>query len=109
VRKRKEVCKHWMLGKCMLDDRCPFMHKLDPKRVPVCEFFLRGECAHGAQCRFRHDNLTREQEQHMKEEQQQAKQQQAKQQQQQQHREQGDDQEFCLNFGDSDSDDSDSS
>jgi len=55
--RRRTVCKHWMLGKCMMGGRCVFAHRMDSARVPACEFFARGECAHGEHCRFRHEGV----------------------------------------------------
>lgn len=55
LKSSRTVCKHWMLGKCMMGDRCTFSHAQGS--IPACEFFKVGKCAHGSHCRFRHEGV----------------------------------------------------
>ena len=72
------VCVHWVKGLCMKNERCTFLHEMDPDRMPECPkgwrckqsdcpfkhtseedreectLYSQGFCPHGAQCRFRH-------------------------------------------------------
>ncbi|KAL0489001.1 hypothetical protein AKO1_013420 [Acrasis kona] len=49
---KKEVCKYFLLGKCIKGKDCPFIH--DDSKVPVCSFFLQGKC-NKKDCHYRHD------------------------------------------------------
>eukprot|EP00927_Polykrikos_kofoidii_P035313 TRINITY_DN29905_c0_g1_i1.p1 TRINITY_DN29905_c0_g1~~TRINITY_DN29905_c0_g1_i1.p1 ORF type:complete len:612 (+),score=94.89 TRINITY_DN29905_c0_g1_i1:111-1946(+) len=78
------VCKHWLRRMCVKGDKCDFLHRYDPSRMPECVNFLKfgtcpdpmcvfrhvqaserpecqryrlGFCRYGPMCRSRHDRL----------------------------------------------------
>ena len=78
------VCRHWLRSLCQNGERCDFLHKYDPDRMPECRngadctdpdcifkhttdedrreclFYTQGFCIHGPNCRFRHIKLPAE-------------------------------------------------
>lgn len=57
VKKRREICQNFQIGKCPLGDRCPQRHVITQHRVQqseVCKHWLRGQCVNGENCAFLH-------------------------------------------------------
>ena len=78
------VCRHWLRSLCQNGERCDFLHKYDPDKMPECRiaaeckdpdcifkhttdedrreclFYTQGFCIHGPNCRFRHIKLPKE-------------------------------------------------
>lgn len=50
----KEVCIHFLNGKCTYGDRCRNAHSAHAKR-PICKYFLSGTCSNGKKCMFLHE------------------------------------------------------
>lgn len=49
----RNVCRHFMMGKCDYGDDCGFVHPGIVSK-PVCSHFLQGRCTYGKECKFRH-------------------------------------------------------
>lgn len=83
-KRRKVVCKHWLLGLCHNGMRCDYLHRLDRNKMPpckhgklckikncplkhvaeeeleVCAYYKQGFCFSGPKCGRRHEKRTPE-------------------------------------------------
>ena len=50
----RNVCRHWMAGRCEWADECRFKHVGVPAGERVCRDYQRGNCQYGPDCRYRH-------------------------------------------------------
>lgn len=50
------VCRFWLVGTCRMEERCIFLHKYIPSKIPLCVFIDVGcpNAAPGGGCEFRH-------------------------------------------------------
>ena len=48
------VCKHWLKGLCMKDDKCDYLHQYDLSRMPVCPSSTKGRPCTNEDCVFKH-------------------------------------------------------
>ena len=54
---RKEVCRYYMQGRCMMGALCSFLHQADTTKMPECLSYKRnGSCRNRATCPFKHTN-----------------------------------------------------
>ncbi|GMI26254.1 hypothetical protein TeGR_g5504 [Tetraparma gracilis] len=84
ARIRTVVCRHWLKGLCMKNEKCEFLHQYDLEKMPlcrhgerckvedcpfrhikeadrlVCVFYTQGFCVHGPHCRYKHVQRGRE-------------------------------------------------
>jgi len=62
---KKDVCRHWLKGKCTFGNNCVFAHELrvtsytvdvltNVKEEDICRHFLLGRCTYGKSCSFLH-------------------------------------------------------
>jgi hypothetical protein len=62
VPKKKIICKFWMMGNCIKDDKCPYLHterdksgfQNKPLRDTECNLYKLGFCKNGPLCNFKH-------------------------------------------------------
>jgi hypothetical protein len=62
VPKKKIICKFWMMGTCIKDDKCPYLHterdksnfQNKPVRDTECNLYKLGFCKNGPLCNFKH-------------------------------------------------------
>jgi cleavage and polyadenylation specificity factor subunit 4 len=83
-KRRKIVCKHWLLGLCHNGMRCDYLHRLDRNKMPPCkhgklckikncplkhvgeeeleecQYYKQGFCYAGPKCNRRHEKRTPE-------------------------------------------------
>lgn len=83
-KRRKIVCKHWLLGLCHNGMRCDYLHRLDRNKMPPCkhgklckikncplkhvgeeeleecQYYKQGFCFAGPKCNRRHEKRTPE-------------------------------------------------
>lgn len=53
VQPAREVCIHFLNGKCNYGNRCSNAHSVHAKR-PICKYFFSGSCSNGKKCMFLH-------------------------------------------------------
>lgn len=52
--RHSQVCRHWLRNLCVKGDRCDYLHRYDPDKMPECIFWLKsGKCS-DPNCTFRH-------------------------------------------------------
>lgn len=49
------VCRYWLTGTCRMEDRCVFLHRYIPSKIPLCVYIDVG-CTNATHlgCEFRH-------------------------------------------------------
>ena len=56
---KSKDCLQWIAGKCVLGDRCFYLHNpekgFDPRSKQLCQFYRSGSCLKSLVCPFSHD------------------------------------------------------
>ncbi|XP_049640418.1 zinc finger CCCH domain-containing protein 8 [Suncus etruscus] len=55
-RKGKQICKYFLVRKCIKGDQCKFDHDAElEKKKQMCKFYVQGYCTKGENCLFLHN------------------------------------------------------